>query len=302
MLTMRLHSVPFIGLALASGFGLAACSGSIVDIGSYAPSNDGGSVDRSSVGAPDGGGSGDVDPASDVLVHLIASTAPVQHTDDLAGQTPQDQRIGIRGLTLFKSSSDATPFVVFDHGANAVEAGLNDGDDTLVGTTTISSLVPGTYVLARVAVSHVRYVVGATMHGPVTVPGAFQNFQVLSTNSTIDGQTYDKGHYTYVFTAGGQTLGTQTGENAPVPQVPSTGGVTLESAGSESAYVFPVNLTIPSDLAAPVRIDFTVNTHEDFRWQDQQMPGYAEGVFDVTPTTFEPVLRFGANSFSLALR
>ena len=41
--------------------------------------------------------------------------------------------------------------------------------------------------------------------------------------------------------------------------------------------------------------------YESFRWQDQALAGYAPKVFDTTPTTYEPVMSFGASAFSLVL-
>jgi hypothetical protein len=42
-----------------------------------------------------------------------------------------------------------------------------------------------------------------------------------------------------------------------------------------------------------------VNMSESFRWEDQALPGYTAGVYDTTPTSFEPIRRFGANSYVL---
>jgi hypothetical protein len=41
--------------------------------------------------------------------------------------------------------------------------------------------------------------------------------------------------------------------------------------------------------------------NEAFRWEDQALPGYANGVYDTTPVSFEPVRRYGANTYTLAL-
>ena len=42
--------------------------------------------------------------------------------------------------------------------------------------------------------------------------------------------------------------------------------------------------------------------HESFRWQDQATPGYTAGVLDVTPFSFEPVVRSGATSFKVTIK
>lgn len=236
-----------------------------------------------------------------IHIHLAATAAPVAHADGLSGQTPRDQHIGIRKLTLFASASDPAPIVVFDHGANAVEAGLNDEDDTVVASVPAAKLAAGRYTVARVAVSHVRYQVAATMHAyGQTVPGVFENLQVLSAGSLVDGTTHDKGHYAFAFEANGMVLGRQTGEHGPLPETPSGGGITLDTSGPESAYVFPVDIVVDPTVKSDVHVVFELDTHESFRWQDEASPGYQSGVFDVTPTTFEPVKSFGARSFRIS--
>jgi hypothetical protein len=287
----------------------SSCSGSTVNMGEV------GKTCAIPEGCPDGGSIADGAPGSDgadaaapdaasgfgVTVRLRASTAKVQHLDGLSGQTPVEQRIGIRKLTLLTSDADPSPFVVFDHKAEAIEAGLGDNDDTLVATLSASALRAGNYTRARVAISHVRYRVAASMHAfGMIVPGVFDNFQVLSDGSTIDGKTWNKGHYSFKFDVNGQTYGTQTGENGPVPPTTGGGGMSLESSGNETEYRFPVTLAIPQNVPSNVTIRFELNTHENFRWQDQADPGYQKGTFDATLESYEPVTSFGANSFQMS--
>jgi hypothetical protein len=295
----------------------AACSSGAVDVGGFSSTSGaggaggaGGGNDAStsaSTGESTGSSTGEstgTGPFSkaNVIIHLRASTAPVPHPDGFSGQTPSAQSIGIRKLTLFKSVNDPSPFVAFDHAADAVEAGLNDKDDTVVATVPAKSLPSGIFTIARVAISHVRYRIAATMHGfGQTVPGNFQNLHVLSDGSKVDGATWNKGHYSFSFLLGTMPLGTQAGENGPLPPTLSGGGITFDTSGPESAYVFPVSLPVSPDLADDVNLVFEINTHENFRWQDEQAPEYKDGVFDATPTTFEAVKSFGANSFELSI-
>jgi len=95
--------------------------------------------------------------------------------------------------------------------------------------------------------------------------------------------------------------GVVEGGGAPVPQVPATGGIALDSAGSDSFYVFPTRVVIDPTVPNDQRAVCEVNVHESFRWQDQDGAGYAPRVYDTTPTSFEPVMAFGANSFTLQL-
>lgn len=280
-------------LILGAALSMLACGGSTVEIGAYEPTT---------AAEPDGGSpSAKVEPTlvgPKIEVHVRATTAPVPHTDGLSGQTPREQKLGIRKLTLLPQT-DGPPYIVFDHGGAPVEAGLSDKDDTLVATVAASTLNAGRYTRARVGVSHVRYRVEAMMHamGQV-VPGVFQNLQVLSDGVTIDNATRNKGHYDFTFEAGGKSLATRSGENGPVPRIPSSGGITLDTSGAESAYEFPVDLAIVRD-AGDMKLVFELNTHESFRWQDEGTAGFEGAKFDVTPTTFEPVMSFGANSFRL---
>ena len=273
-------------------FSLVACSGNTVEVGGYAQSDAGASqaTTDAATTAPNG---------AKIEIHLRASTASVPHADALSGQTPSDQKIGIRSLSLL-TGPGAAPLVVFDHGANAVEAGLNDKDDTVVATVLASSLRAGAYTLARVGISHVRYRVAATMHTlGQSVPGTFDNLQVLSDGSLVDGATRNKGHYRFTFEVGGKVLATQPGEGGPLPEVPSGGGISMSTSGPETAYVFPINLPVDPTIATDVTMLFDINTSENFRWQDEPAAGHQPKVFDVTPTTFEPVKSFGANSFRL---
>ena len=70
---------------------------------------------------------------------------------------------------------------------------------------------------------------------------------------------------------------------------------------TEATYVFPVSVTLGPTLPTSAKIVLTVNTYENFRWQDQSGGGYQTGVFDTTATTYETVESFGANSFTLGV-
>lgn len=279
-------------LILGFLFAVSACGGTAVEVGGYGGRS---TPDSGAATVPDGA---TVGTAAKVEIHLRALTSPIAHADGLSGQTPSDQKIGIRKLTMMTSATDPSPLVVFDHGASAVEAGLNDKDDTVVATVPAATLKAGNYTVARVAISHARYRVAATMHGfGQSVPGAFENLHILSDGSTVDGETWNKGHYRFTFEVGGNSLATQSGEDSPLPLNPSAGGITMDTAGSETAYVFPISIPVEPNVRGDVKLIFEINTHENFRWQDEPTQGYASGIFDVTPTSYEPVKSFGANSF-----
>lgn len=274
---------------------LPACGGGgPVDFGEGGGDGEGGGASTS-----DGAGGGATGPA--IEIRMRSSTAPFPHTDGLSGQTPTAYTSGLRSLTLFRAKSDPEPFVVFDLGENPVEVDYADGADTLVYTARASELPEATFTLARVVHTHVRYRIAATMHSMgLVVPGAFDNVQVMSDGTLIDGQLRDAGYFEYTFEGGGQSF-PASGNDAPVPEFTSSGGFEVVRENGEWAYYFPVSLVVSPNLTDDVQVVLSVNMHECYRWQDQTSPGYQAGVFDVTPTSFEPVQRFGANSFGLTI-
>jgi hypothetical protein len=272
-----------------------ACGGESSAVGPGGSSGSSGST-GSSGSVPSGEGDG-----PRVALALRGSTAPVPHADGFAGQTPSRQIVAIRSLWLYRSASDPSPVRVLDLGASTVESDLVGGTTTEVGAVPLRSLPAGTFTIAKVGVAYVRYSVASRMHAVITADGRYDNVQALSDGAVIDGQTHAKGWYRYELFVGATSYGVVQGEDAPVPQIPSSGGITLESSGPESFYVFPTLVVIDPKVTTDQRVVCEVNVHESFRWQDQDQPGYAANVYDTTPTSFEPVMAFGANGFSLKL-
>lgn len=297
MTTMR----PF--LLLSGLFTLAAC-GSTVPVGGY----EGGGGQTAGQGGTGGGtttdgggGSGGSATGPNIEIHLRSSTAPFNHMDGLAGQTPTAHTSGIRSLTLYRTMGDPQPLEVSDLGQNSVEVDYADGADTLVYTAKASDMPQATFTIARVVHTYVKYRVAATMHYMgFVIPGEFDNMQVMSDGTLVDGQLRDAGYYEYTFNGANQSFPI-SGSNAPIPEYDAGGGFSVVFEDGEWAYYFPVNLPVTPDISDDVSVVLAVNMHESFRWQDESMPDYMTNVFDVTPTSFEPVLRFGANSFSLTL-
>ena len=248
-----------------------------------------------------GGAGGEQPPGPSITIRFRSSTAPFAHGDGLSGQTPLYHVSGVRKLQLFHDADDTDPFTVFDFGDDQVEISYGDGDDTVVVSVPASTLPHGNYSIARVVHTYVRYGVASTMHANgLDLPGAFDNLQVLSDGTTIDGTSHDHGYYEYVFTTNGMDFPT-SGTDAPVPEWPETGGIEARLEQGEWSYYFAVQLALTPDVPGDMDLVFDVNMFESFRWQDQDLPAYQPGVFDTTPTSFEPVMRFGANSFGLTL-
>lgn len=273
---------------------LFACSGRSADVG---PLTDSGAN-------PDAGDASASDAAvivgPKVTIRLASSTAPFPHADGLSGQTTRQTKQGVRRFRLLRSQNDPSPVVVFDHGSGFVEAGYDDGDDTVLGVGALANVPPATYTIAQMFVTHSRFTVASTMHYGGAYPGDFVCVQALSDGTTLEGSVRSRGWYRYIFTTNGQSF-PQEGANAPLPTQAETGGFTMKTDGGETYYELLTNLVIPPGITTDVTVVVHVNMNEAFRWEDQPLPGYVNGVYDTTPVSFEPVRRYGANSFTLSL-
>jgi len=234
-----------------------------------------------------------------IYFYVRTNTDPFPHADGLSGQTAREAYQGIQSFTLMRDAGDPDPLVVLDLGDALVEAGYNDGDETLVGSAPLSSVRPGHYTVGRNVVTHSRYTVDATMHvGGLVVPGELDNVQVLTSGTPIDGVARPQSWFRYVFRAAGREYPLE-GLGAPLPTEPTTGGFRLVLEGDEAVYYYPIDVTIDATGDADVRVVLEVNMDHSFRWEDQALPGYAPGVFDSTSVGAEPVRRFGANSLDV---
>jgi hypothetical protein len=251
------------------------------------PPSDDASIDASSDAAS---------PGAVVRVHLRANADPVPHDPATSGQTPRNWVSGIRSLHLLRSMDDPSPFLVFSHGDGFVEASYEGGADTVVGSIARRDLPRDAFRFARVVHTHTSFTVDARLHAPgATLPGTFDNLVVLSDRTTLDGVERSRGHYRYVFRARGVAFPLE-GEGFDPPDVASGGFVVREEAG-ETAYYFPAALDVDPDGTEDVDFVFEVFVHEGFRWIDQDEPGYSAGAFDVTPSSYEPIVQMGASSF-----
>jgi len=233
-----------------------------------------------------------------VYIHVRATAAPFDHQDEWSGQTPANHVNGIRAFSLLRDRDDPSPLLVFDHGSGYVEAGYDDGDDTIVGSAPNSSLEAGVYTFGRVTLSHLRYRVEATMHAAGRdLPGVFDNVQVLSDGTEIDGEIRDRGWFRYVFQVAGMSFPIEGDDGAPVPTAPIGAPMETSIAGGSTRLLFPVHIVIDPSWPDDVHEVIEFNVFESFRWEDQEGDGYAVGVFDTTPVAYEPVRRFGANSY-----
>lgn len=163
-----------------------------------------------------------------------------------------------------------------------------------------SALRPGVYTRAQVFVTHVAFRVRSTMHASgLPVPGVFDDVQALADGVVLGGAPRTSGWYRYTFLAGGVTpAGTLEGTAAPLPRV-DAGPFRLVVSGGRARYEWPCAVVVTPETRG--KVVMTVNVHEDFRWRNQSAPGFAAGVFDTTPATFEPVESFVGNAYTLTL-
>lgn len=66
-------------------------------------------------------------------------------------------------------------------------------------------------------------------------------------------------------------------------------------------YDYPIDLRLGPAPSRDVEVDIVVNMDKSFRWEDQTVSGFTQGVFDTTPSSFEPIRRFGANMATAAV-
>jgi hypothetical protein len=280
----------------------------------------GNGIDDPNGPAPGGSGSGSSpsDPAKDpskdpnkpqapsasgpsIKILMKGSTAKFTHNDAFAGETPIEQTVAVRSLWLLRSPNDPNPVKIFEHDhAKAVEVDVVSGKTVELASVVAKTLPAGVYTMARSGISYVRYSVAARMHTTLgAVNGQYDNVQAMSDGAIIGNQPRKKGHFRYAFSSNGTTYGALEGEDAPTPVTTTTGGISLDTSGPESFYVYPVQVAIDPNISVDHIALFDVNVYESFRWQDQTQLGYQAKVFDTTPSTFEPVMAFGANAFTL---
>lgn len=292
------------GLPIACGGTTGIIGGGGTDGGTPDPSQGGGSGSQTGEGGTNpqkDGGAPIVGPK--VTIRLQGSMAAFPHQDAFASQTPKSQSVSISSLRLYRDANDQAPLVVFDHGDNAIEVQLLSGKPTIVAEVSRRDLTAGHYHFARVGVRTVSYRIQARLHalGFPPADGEYESIQVMSDGTTVDGKKHDKGWFRTTFHTGGTKIGPNEGTGMAIPVMTESGGISLDTSGPETAYRFAAD--IPIDPTGPKDVDvlFEVNLDRNYRWIDQPNPGYSPNVFDTTPTGYEQVMRFGANSFTVAI-
>jgi hypothetical protein len=292
---------------LASLSLLVACSGASAGVGDPtgpAPDGSGSGTGSASPAGPDGTPTPTPAPADPggprVTIRAKGSFADFAYADGFSGETAKVQIAAIKTLYLLRSADDPSPVKVFDLGDSPALVDYATGEPATLATVALRSIPDGVYRRAKLGVSYVRYSVAARMHaGALPVDGQFDNVQALSDGAKIEGAVHKKGWYRYAFSAYGTTYGSREGDDAPTPATTTTGGVELDLSGNESFYAFPVDVAVDTSVTVDQDVLFEANVKDAFRWQDQALAGYAAGVFDATPSSYEPVMSFGASSYTV---
>ena len=248
----------------------------------------------------------DSEVISSVSVKVRANTDLFQHIDGISGQTPLFSYAGVRSLRFLRDPDDQAPLTLFDHNLNSevsdfIEAGYNDGDETVVATFPAGDLIAGRYTMARMVQTYSRYQVAVINHvWAEVIPGILTNLQVMSDNTLIDGELRNAGYYESVFedTDGNESF--YSGDDWEVPLFSFTSGSYAVIENGEWAFYFPIDVEFSEELEIAAII-INVNMFESFRWRDQLIPGYEDGAFDITPISYEPVERFGGNLFEVSV-
>jgi hypothetical protein len=296
-------------LALNAILALAACSDDpvpgAIDAAPGAPDAAPGVPDAApgladaAPGAPDAApGAPDAGAAHNLEIWVRGDLTPRVFADGLSGQTPTSYTIGLASYQLLRSADDPAPATVFDHGDTPVDVDLLG--ETLAGTAASADLPPATYGYGRIRMTKVQFTVDMTAHylgfsipGTLTVTGALSD-------TVIDGEDWPMGRASYRFTAAGYDV-TQPGT---LPPFPSTGGGTVyqDDEGTWMLFPFPTPLVI-ADTPASHRATIIYQVYQSFRWQDQELTGYAAGVFDGDSAagTTEPVLNIGATGYAIEI-
>lgn len=257
--------------------------------------------DDAYAGGPEVGDPGPED--APLSVRIVATTRAFPHDDGLAGLTALSASGGVRSLQLLRGEDDRSAVTVFDHGADVIETGYDDGDETVVARVAIPADLRGRFTRARLVQGYSRYEVEALLHDGLTVepePGVVAGSLVMSDGTNLDGVMRDAGQFDFRF-AGASTTFAYDGAGWPVPPYSTTAGATAVVEDGEWAVYFPIDLEVTDAVAPGSEIAIVVNMDRSFRWTDVPAIGYEPDTFDVTRLSYEPVLRFGGNSFELSL-
>jgi hypothetical protein len=266
----------------------AGCGGS-----SSAPADAGGDAV-----APDDVATGDAPGRAVIEIYIEGDPSTKTFTDGFSGQTPRDYFMGLQRFELLRAADDPAPVTVVDVSPGFTEVDMSQ--KTLVGVGRTGQIPAGTYSHGRALLAMARFTVDATAHsGSASLAGTMTILDAIS-DVTIDGTPFTKGQCQLHFVS-------QSFSNTQayaLPPLPGTAGGTIVDDGPRTFMLFPFPLPLAIDPAdtATHKATVTFETFESFRWEEKQLGGYADGVWDVAMNVAdaEAVKNFGATGYGLA--
>lgn len=281
-------TLPLLGaLALA----LVACGGPLDDFNDNNTNNTNDQADAG-VDAASNPDAGDATDVATLYIYVEADLTEKTFTDGLSGQTPKNYTMALARFDVMTSASDTSPVTIFDHGNAPRDVDMLGR--TLAGTARMSSLPAGTYSHGRVKLVSASFDVDATVHAMGNhMPGTISVFAALSDHN--DGtKDWTQGQAEYTFSL------YPTPMAAVIPALPSTVGGQVVQEDGETWLVFEFDqpMTLSPDITQDINATMVFEVFESFRWEDQDLTDYTDGVLDTTAVSSEPVLNFGATGYA----
>lgn len=199
---------------------------------------------------------------------------PILH-GELSYSTPEGVRARIAGIELMRERTDETPVVV-PLAQPDTEADLFDG------ALLASGEVPaGEYRYVRIDVAQATFVVGATAHVGMDVPGTLE-LDIAAASHTGDDGPRAQGDVRATFSAFGSSFSTEY--SAPVNCPLSWNGGYVDT----SAEGYRVTVPVPGGVlevepGATNEIELVFPIGSSFGWDDRDEPQFSAGVFDIAP-------------------
>ena len=230
-----------------------------------------------------------------LTIRVGGNTTPKTLNDGLSGQTPTTYTMSLARYEIMTSATDPNPVVVFDHGAKPVQIDMLAGAQ-VAGRGKLSSIPSGTYTHGRVQLTSTTFVIAATVHAAMALPGTVEITAALS-DTTIGGKAWKQGEVSYTFSVW------PTPVPGLLPPLPATPGGQIIQKDGKTWMIFPFTKPLKIVSSSPSSWTSTIiyEVADSFRWQDNpNVAGYKAKVFDVSvlpAPSFETVKAFGATGY-----
>jgi hypothetical protein len=229
-----------------------------------------------------------------IAIYIAGDLSQAAFEDALAGQTPTDYEIAVSRYYTLTSANDPAPQLCFDHGDRYVIAKMHG--DNLVGSCPTDSIRTAAYTHGGTKVEWTRYTVEGVYHVlGQDLPGKLSVFRAFS-NTSYRGQSYAAGQG-YLRVSG------PTEREIPVvfPPLPDAPGVQFEIRDGEFFFTFVYSEPLLIEQHHPGQhwARFHWMIRDSFRWADRPLPGYAPGVWDLSPNPLasESISRYGVSGY-----